>query len=247
MRRLTVIATMLAGLAAVPARAELVTVNTFSDLLFWTGSGTNSSALVLQFGTAATPTSVAWGYRWNGSATMADMLFSLAGTIQGSGAPSPAAGADARLAIDVTNFGVGFGWGVNEVSYDQRGLPAGWSNVVQTISTDPTWNPYPAQYRLPSAQGVWTGDSFTDNPLGISNLTLANGGWYGVVGVDGSYADGPPPTTISFSQPVAAVPEPSSIVLLAGGAVVAAAARWRFRRRGSLTRAGAPPTRAPRS
>lgn len=56
------------------------------------------------------------------------------------------------------------------------------------------------------------------------------------------------PTYVALDNlSLVAVPEPSSIVLLAGGAVVAVAARWRFRRRGSLTRAGAPPTRAPRS
>lgn len=56
------------------------------------------------------------------------------------------------------------------------------------------------------------------------------------------------PTYVALDNlSLVAVPEPSGIVLLAGGAVVAVAARWRFRRRGSLTRAGAPPTRAPRS
>ena len=48
-----------------PSPASSLTVGDFSDILFWTGSGTNSAALVLQFpttvetGTVA-PTSIAW-------------------------------------------------------------------------------------------------------------------------------------------------------------------------------------------
>lgn len=224
--------TMLVAIAMAPARAAPVTVADFGDILFWTGSGTNASALVLQFGNTATPTSVAWGYRWNGSATMAGMLFSLAGVIEGSGAPGPVSGADTRLAIDVTDFGGELGWGLNQVSYDQRGLPAGWSDVVRTISTDSlTFNPYAAQYSLASAQAIWTGNDFGLNEVGISTLSLNDGGWYGVVEVDGSYTDNiPPPATLSFAQPMAAVPEPSAIVILAGGAVAAAGRlRRRFR------------------
>lgn len=220
------------------ARGAPVPVEAFDDILFWAGSGTNQSGLVLQFpttivaGTAVQtvePTSIAWGFRWNGSATMADMLFSLAGTIQGEGAPAPAAGADSRLTIDVTNFGQ-WGWGINEITYDQRGLGSGWSDEARTISTNPlTYNPYPAQYNLAAAQGAWTEEAFTANPAGISFLGLTDGGWYGVLEADGSGSG--PPATMQFSQPVSAVPEPSTWVLLAGAAGVAGCGGVMRRRR----------------
>jgi len=221
MRRLTVIAAMLAGLAAAPARAELVTVNTFSDILFWTGSGTNASALVLQFGTSATPTSVAWGYRWNGSASYADMLFALAGTIVGG--PSPVAGADPRLSVNVSYSASYRDYFVNEIGLDQVGLPSPWTQVSRSIGPyDPDTGEYSAQYQLDAANGSWSGDAFDFSNFGIAGTPLVDGGWYGFVQADGSAP------AFNFTQPVAAVPEPSGIVILAGGAVVAAG---RLRRR----------------
>lgn len=220
--------------------AAPVTVSNFTDMLFWAGSGTNQAALILEFPTtidsgtavqAVEPTAIAWGYRWNGQATMADMLFSLAGTITGDpSAPHPADGADSRLAMDVTNWGGTLGWGINQISYDQRSLGEGWSQVVRSIDTDYlTWAYYPAQYNLVSVQGVWTGESFNANDVGISSLGLVDGGWYGVLQ---AFTDenGNPPGVISFSQPVAAVPEPSTIVLVACGAAAGLVIRRRRHR-----------------
>lgn len=237
MNRIPFILTVMVMVNLAVAAGAPVTVNTFDDILFWAGSGTNQSALVLQFpttiqsGTAVQtvePTAIAWGFRWNGPATMADMLFSLAGTIQGSGAPVPTAGSDTRLAIDVANFGE-YGWGINEIVYDQRGLGTGWSDMERTIGTNfLTYNPYPAQYNLALAQGVWIGEDFAANPQGISFLSLTDGGWYGVLEADGSGSG--PPSTMQFSQPVAAVPEPSTWALLVGGAVTVLLTAGRRRR-----------------
>jgi len=234
MARIPLVLTALMMVNPAGAAGATITVDAFADILFWAGSGTNRAALVLEFPTAVVsgtevqavePTAIAWGYRWNGSATMADMLFAVAGTIRGAGAPAPVAGADSRLAIDVTDYGQ-WGWGIDEIAYDQRGLPAGWSDVVRTIGTDfLTWSHYPAQYALPAAQGTWTGGSFDANQFGISFLSLTPGGWYGVLEADGSGSG--PPSEIQFSQPVAAVPEPSAMALVTWAAA-AAAARRRF-------------------
>lgn len=235
----------LALVASLPdARGEPLRVYTFTDIAFWAGSGAQQSALVLEFpatidsgtpGQAVGPASIAWGFRWNNPvteadapATMADMLFAIAGTIRQGSASSTVPGGDARLAIDVTNYGGTLGWGINEISYDQRGLGTGWSDVVRTIGTDfLAWSYYPAQYSLASASGEWTGGNFNLNGVGISSLSLADGGWYGVLEADGSAA------TIAFSRPVAAVPEPALSGLLAVGAAVWLAGRRHRRPRPS--------------
>lgn len=225
MRRLIVIAAMAAGLAAAPARADLVTVEDFGDILFWTGSGTNESALVLQFGTGSTPTSVAWGYRWNGSATYANMLFALAGTIVGG--PAPVAGADPRLSVDVSYSTAYQDYFVNEIVLNQVGLPAPWTQVTRSIGPyDPDTGEYPAQYQLDAANGSWTGAALDYSNFGVAGTPLVNGGWYGFVQADGFDAQ------FNFTQPVSAVPEPSSITILAAGAIFAVAGRLRRRFRG---------------
>jgi hypothetical protein len=217
------------ALVAAPARAALVTVDDFSDILFWTGSGTNEAALVLQFPTAvesgtAMPTSIAWGYRWNEPATFADMMFSLAGGI--TGGPLPAAGADQRLAVNVSYFGEEWGYFVNTISYDQIGLPAAdWSQAVREMGPyDIDTGEYPAQYQLDAGSGAWTGTPFSLSNAGMSTTPLVDGGWYGFIQADGNAA------TLAFNQPVSAVPEPSGVALLACGGAIVGAMAWRRRR-----------------
>lgn len=224
---------------SVPCRGAPVQVEDFTDILFWAGSGTNAAALVLQFptvtgtGTAAQtaePASIAWGYRWDGADSFESMLFALTGVIVGG--PQPLAGSDPRLAVDVSYYGAEWGYFVNEITYDQTGLGNGWTSIARHIGPyDPDTGEYPAQYQLDSAAGLWTGAPLDFSTSGISTTPLVPGGWYGFLQADGSQA------TFSFSQPVAAVPEPSTLVLLACGSAVACyAAR---RRRGPPRRSGA--------
>ena len=229
-RNMTV-AVILAMAMAGDARAAPLTVNDFNDILFWTGSGSNEAALVLQFpttigtGTATVgPTSIAWGYRWDGSATFGNMLFSLAGTIVGG--PQPVAGSDPRLAVDVSYYSSFGDYFVNEMAYDQVGLPSEWSQTVRQIGPyDPDTGEYPAQYQLDAAAGAWTGNPLNLSGSGISGTALVDGGWYGFVQADGSGE------TYAFTQPVSAVPEPSTWLLLAGGATTALIALRPRRRR----------------
>jgi hypothetical protein len=80
-----------AAMLVCPVRADFVTVNTFPDIILWSGSGANEAGFVLQFGGSQAPTSIAWGYRWDGSATVEDMMFAIAGstTISGGGPVPP--------------------------------------------------------------------------------------------------------------------------------------------------------------
>jgi len=222
---------------AAGAGAAPVTVDDFTDILFWTGSGSNAAALLLQFptvigtGTAAQtvePAAIAWGYRWNGAASFESMLFALAGGIVGG--PRPVAGADPRLVVDVSYYGPEWGYFVNEIAYDQVGLGPGWSPLERHIGPyDPDTGEYPAQYQLDTAAGQWSGAPLDLSMSGISTTPLVPGGWYGFVQADGSAG------TFSFTQPVAAVPEPSALVLLGGGV---AAWWWGAARRGRRWRRG---------
>jgi len=227
--------------------AATVTMNSFSDLLFWTGSGTNASAFVLQFGDEATPTSIAWGYRWDEpveealSPTVADMVFALAGQISGFGAPHPVSGADPRLAIDADFYPDWNAYFVNSFSYDQTGLPSPWSQGVRSLFNDDDEDLgigfYTAVADPLDPLGLWPQAGLLSlAPLGITGVPLANGGWYGFVVQELVYPPGPPgetwpelPASVNFTQPVSAVPEPGTWALAAAAAAAVAAARLRRR------------------
>lgn len=218
----------LTALLAGVGRAELAAIQNFGDILFWAGSGTNAAALVLQFPTttvsgSAAPAAIAWGYRWNGSATMEQMVFSLAGNIIDG--PPPVAGSDSRLAMNVMDFGTpqAGDYFVDSITYAQDGLPAGWSPVTRDM---PGWDGtnWVVLYTL-AGNGSWTGDPFVVSDVGMSSIALGAGDWYGFVQAAG-------PATFSFAQPVAAVPEPSPWAAAVCACLIALVAR-RLRARGS--------------
>jgi len=225
--RYLLLATTATASFAGEVRADFVPVNGLADLILWAGSGEKEAGFVLQFSAAESPTAVAWGYRWNGAATVQDMMFAIAGgtTVVNGSAPPP--GLDGRLAVvaQFFSFGDSGGFFVNSITYDQLGLPAPWTQAGRQIEDD-FFNSgtYPAFYFNNDAGGSFGSPTmpFTAANVGISDLSLVSGGWYGFVQGSGS-------ETFSFTQPVAAVPEPGTWALAA--AAVAAAAAVRLRRR----------------
>ena len=110
---------------------------------------------------------------------------------------------------------------MNKITYDQVGLPSPWSQVSREIVNDYfNTGTYPGLYSSAGAGGTWTGATmnFDAAVVGISDLTLTAGGWYGFVQSDGS-------DPFAFQKPVSAVPEPATWFLLAAGAVAAGALR----------------------
>jgi len=209
-----------AAMLACPARAAFVTVDDFSEIILWAGTGVNEAGFVLQFTDGEAPTSIAWGYRWDGSATAEEMIFAIAGSITGA-APAPPAGLDSRLAIDVSEFAP-FGFFVNTISYNQSGLPSEWFQGTRQIVDDfVNTGTYPAFYLASAAGGVWSGATMNLDlsGAGMSDTVLADGGWYGFVQSDGT-------DPFAFTQPVSAVPEPGTWAL-AAGAAVAGLVIWR--------------------
>ena len=65
----------------------------FSDILFWVGEGSNEAVMAVNWA----DTALAWGYRWNGTATVAEMMDHIAA-------------ADPRFSYDGTGF-------VNDINY----------------------------------------------------------------------------------------------------------------------------------
>ena len=201
-------------------RAQFIDVNSFENVQYWTGSGPNRSVLVMQFGAPDAPTSVAWGYLWSGSATAASMVFALAGNITGSGMPTPLAGSDARLSVDGAYFASFDGYFLNSLTYNQVGLPAPWTQSARLIEDN--WaidGTYPSLYSL-AGTGTWTGSPFSAASVGISGLSLTDGGWVAFAQTDGA-------DPYTFAKPVSAVPEPSVVLLVGFAALVVYVCRRR--------------------
>ena len=60
---------------SVPGAAPVVEATiAFSDILYWVGTGSNEAVLAVNWA----DTALAWGYRWNGTATVADMMDAIA-------------------------------------------------------------------------------------------------------------------------------------------------------------------------
>lgn len=229
--RSLLLATMVATGLACRAQAELVTVDGFADLVLWAGEGENEAAFVLQFSASHVPTSVAWGYRWSGTATMQAMMDAVAGTTTITDGSSPPPGLDGRLSVAMTYYPQYSAVFIDSIAYDQAGLPSPWTQAARLIADDYFQSgTYPVLYTRADAGGLWLGEgessgmTFAYSLVGASDIPLAAGGWYGFVQSDGA-------ETFSFTQPVAAVPEPGTWAFAVGAVAVAAAARsWRRRR-----------------
>jgi len=55
-----------------------VLVTSLDDITYWVGSGSNRAGLVVDWNDGTSKESFAWGYRWDGVASGADMLFDIA-------------------------------------------------------------------------------------------------------------------------------------------------------------------------
>jgi hypothetical protein len=212
----------------------------FSDIQFWAGSGANQAALVIDWNDGKTVESLVWGYRWDGSATGADMLtavvsadsrlFAHLGTFDFGSGPEPGI------------FGIGYdlngngSFGVNSspaLSFDSGGLAVdpieiGDDNVdasgTPADAADhwlESWFPAPgfwSYYVKPSTEAAW--DFATS---GSAGRTLSDGVWDGY-----SFA----PDFMSGTSPsepgIAPVPEPGVCVLLISSGVLLVCARRKF-------------------
>jgi hypothetical protein len=108
-KNVTLALLVLVGVCSSSARSQLV--GNFDDIEFWSGSGTNRAALVLQWNDGLRPVSLAWGYRWNGEASGLQMVKAIAGStkiydLEGN-IIDASAGSDPRLALGLLRYSFG--------------------------------------------------------------------------------------------------------------------------------------------
>lgn len=190
----------IAAFAALTAASVAATpVQSFDDITMWIGTGSNRAALVIDWNDGSTTESYAWGFRWNGTATGADMLRAIAGFIGTNSTPATADGTgDPALTLYTQTF-AGFGDTVFQLNYlahaeggfepDAAGF---WGYYVGDRS-----NLFPEEWEF--------------SEFGMEDRQLSNNDWDGwswAPDFDGAAPD----------QPVAAVPEPGILVLFALGA-----------------------------
>jgi len=104
-------AALFAALLLVPLVARAQLVQSFEDIKFWSGSGTNRAALVLQWNDGLQPASLTWGYRWNGEASGLQMVQAIAGStvisdLEGITLES-LVGSEPRLALGLLRYSFG--------------------------------------------------------------------------------------------------------------------------------------------
>ena len=222
--------------ASAAAEAQLVTA--MDDIQSWAGSGTNRSALVVQWNDGNNPVSVAWGYRWDGAATGTDLLTAVAGTTvirqpYGGDIIDTLTGADPALQITIERYG----WGdiVYSMVYSPGGAArtqADWSSGYWEYSLFAgnidyyTWNGTgyegPFTYDV-AGNTLYSSVAWWSSQVGSADRLLVNGSWDAW-----SFAAGL--TSVPVAQPVAAsVPEPSVTGLLVFSALVATALRRKSR------------------
>ncbi len=206
LRKLLVASTLAA--AALTTSLQSAPITGFDDIQLWYGTGTNRAGLVIDWNDGKSSNSLAWGFRWNGTATGEDMFTAVAGAIAtfASGTPAPPPSPDGlgdpSLALYQRQFSSGNS--VDRITFDLNGngaLDAGDNDQNSDGFMNGFWSYW-------NDEG--TGDyptSWTDAPVGFSDRDLVNGSWDAW-----SYVpdfDGIPPRAA-----IAAVPEPRSIWLL---------------------------------
>lgn len=178
----------------------------FSNIQFWIGTGSNQAALVIDWNDGKTPESLAWGYRWNGTATGLQMIQAVDA-------------ADPRL-----NVFYAFGTFVFGIGYDLNGQGGTFTpGTPGDLTTEIGTAPYPEDhYKEGVFTGFWgydtgvgnpySGGSWTESGVGSGQRTLTDGSWDGY-----SFSTDEVSFTIPNPKfPVAAssVPEPSSLLLV---------------------------------
>ncbi|SRR6056297_242201 len=211
--------------------ASAQSVDSLDDIQFWTGSGTNRAALVLDWnGASMTDTSWVWGYRWDGAATVEDMFFSVVTT-------------DPRVFAKVSSPGA-FGVSLYGIGYDNGdlnfGLDDGTVFDANGFAIDPSSRDGAAAMDVRDeyaegwlSNGFWSLSTAADNPFdggiwlgantGISGQSVDNESWNGL-----AFATGFVSPSVAANPQAAAVPEPSALAVLS---VVSAGVVWNRRRR----------------
>ena len=201
---------------------------TFDDIDFWVGTGNNQAALVVDWNDGKDPQSLAWGYRWDGTASGEDMMRAIAGSgliryrDGGDVTGSWDDGADGRLYARLTDWGnPGLGLSLFGLGYDLDNdggsFVPGYEGNEFGYATDSDdhyaegWYTGYWSYWLDDDLNNIIGDSWGYSGTGMTGRTLTDGcadGWSYLPNFSGGAPD----------EPVAAaVPIPTAVWLLGSG------------------------------
>lgn len=232
----TLLLTLTALLGAAQADAAVASFG-FGDIQNWTGTGANQAMLIIDWKNGAAPQSIAWGYRWDGAATGADMLLAIAGSgtlaNADNGTSTTLHGSDPRLYLALQrktyNFGTGpitstfiYGMGY-DVNNNQSAFRPGAGGATDSADLYVEgWGSTYWSYNLANlgSGGSVGGVTWASANVGFEDRILANNdadAW-----IPWDYANWM--LTASPNTPVAAaaVPEPTCLIaLLIGGAGLA--------------------------
>ena len=206
-------------------------VQSFDDIEFWTGSGENRSALMIQWRDQKTPGALVWGFRWNSNTTLDTMIDTLA---------SESLGLYSRIDSDgsmgTAYFGFGFDTG-RDGSFGVSGAQNasgdlitlsftsgifdgstgyGYNGPGSSIGAEPT-NPADRYQEGWIDNGYWqlfssqdgASPAWTSNWIGGSQA-IANNTWY-AFSLSAANGDSISP---DLSAAANAVPEPSVAILV---------------------------------
>ena len=164
-------------------------VGSLDNIEYWVGAGANRAALVVQWNDGLTPVSVAWGYRWDGTATGLDMLRAIAGSTRvedPAGEPVGAAsGADGRLNLGLVEYS--FGLSVLSLEYSPsagatRTQSDWYSGYWQYLIRGGNFEYYDwategmALYDEAGSNSYESG-AWTSSPIGAGDRPLIDGAW----------------------------------------------------------------------
>jgi hypothetical protein len=208
---------MLAAIASLAGNSWGQIVSNLEDIQFWVGSGANESALVINFNDGSSRPSFAWGFRWDGIATGAEMVAAIAaadtnlsilfgGTIESGFFLTSVTYFDGFETHSATsgNFIDDFNYWSYSVVGGTAGGDFGPPEVLDPVVVGPSFA-FPAMWES-SPVGA-SADSF-----GGPGRFLANNSWD--AWSFGEFPVSDPTAASTF----AAIPEPSSILLLGLGA-----------------------------
>lgn len=208
-------------------------VSGVNDISFVVGSGASRANLIIDFHDGQTKESFAWGYRFDGVKSGADMLLDIAAADANLTLVSGGTGADGFFLSAITYFD---GTDLHSLSADWVNLPnKSWGYYLSGgFAGDDT----PGTGGIPtpvSGGGSTLPVSWTTSPVGASTSSfgesgrlLSDGAWdswsYGELD-SGFNHQQPPSSTVS-----AAIPEPGTLISLFLGSVILAASLRRLRR-----------------